>query len=529
MRELYDSSSDDDVESYVTSKSVFRREDTLRGGTMVSLREAFPDSLDHREEENIDVGDERLFRLFCDVKEGINNPSIFLIKSLAIARNSWQLDCLALLVFFFQAWFPTWFACVVLHRKNFTMIAPGFHNRVTGPLRTRWLHRFSIDLASFCFLSYIAWSTWQQRQLHIFRFYLRADGVRIRRDVLVLGMFTNIVAIFSVVFLTYLLFRIEPDIHEILLNAVALDFIHKFDQTVCSTFLHHTKLHLLLRRAKSELIDEADRIIQRGALGDIATLRSTTTFGLLQRPFTIAKFGELVLRYVRRIYIVSSCTLLVFALTGGHVGHTHFINVLWYFHLVEHRAKSESTTRLKFLVRNKSKDPDTKYAFVAIFVTSIILVIVFTVGKVAIYHCYGPQDDVFWFNEDNPTFSERRRRVTEMFDNMTTFPKAQSFLRKRSKKPKKSDVTAPDDVTPPTITVSIDANSTTQNTPPEPSPAPSDDLSLDIEETRVPDAPPPPYQAADTPVPAPPTTASRPKLQTKASFKNFFENDKSHF
>ena len=409
---------DDDSDEEMPAPRRVMRPESSGSTRMATIRESFMSDHDLVEW----TGDEQLYRLFSDVKDGIENPSIFLIQSLAVARNAWHIDALALLVFFFQAWFPTWFACVVLHRANFSMIAPGFHNRVTGSIRERWLHRFSIDLSSFCFLSYIAWSTWQQRQLHIFRFYLYGDGVRINRYILGFGMMTNVVAIFSVVFLTYLLFRIEPDIHEILLNAVALDFIHRFDQTVCATFLHHTKLHLLLRTAKSQLIDEADRIIHRGALGDIAALKDLDTLQLLgcrrlPDPTQILditpRFTEVVLRYVRRAYVIISGFLLVFAFTGGHIAHTHIRQVFWYFGIGpqgknpkeekkkdgNNPFKSESSERLKFLVRNKAKDPDTKYAVVAIFATAIVLVIIFVTGSFCIHFWYGPQDDKLWFKE----------------------------------------------------------------------------------------------------------------------------------
>ena len=175
--ELNSSDEEEGASSGASSKQRSLRPEA--GLNLVSIRECNDD------EESVQAlaGDERLYRLYCDVKEGVTNPSIFLIKSLTVARNSWRLDGLLVLVTFFQAWFRAWFACVVLTRRNFSLLAPGFHKESTGRLKVRWLHRFAIDVSIFSFLGYISWSTWQQRQLHIFRFYLRSDSHRVRKHI----------------------------------------------------------------------------------------------------------------------------------------------------------------------------------------------------------------------------------------------------------------------------------------------------------------------------------------------------------
>lgn len=191
-------------------------------------------------------------------------------------------------------------------------------------------------------------------------------------------MVANTTVLFGVVNLTYILFRVEPKAHEVLLNAVALDFLSTLDQNVVSTFSKQPAMRHLLREAQEDLINEADRMIQEGVLHNLEYLSQQPFLRLVAMRTSLAVL-EVLMRLVRRVYFAISFAILVLAFTGGHIAHTHIVNVLWFFGMVKNRGDSESSTRLDFLLVDSSK-PDLKFLPIAIIMITLLYILFHVLG-----------------------------------------------------------------------------------------------------------------------------------------------------
>lgn len=330
--------------------------------------------------KSVEEKEEDVLQLLADLKDGIKSPSIFLIRALRSSKQHCVLDALCLLVAFFQIHLPVWFALNYLLRESTTFIAPGFHGKGSGSLRVRWLHNFALDVASAFMCGFISWSAWQRRYLPTFRFFLHSSCQQKNRifynSVLTFGVVSSTISLFGTVFLTYMINRIEPNIHELLLNAAALEFLINFDSAIVCAFSRQPKLRILLRRAKKELCAETDRMIHSGVLQEINQLKMMSTCQLI-RERTFMAFMELFMRGLQRTYCAITFAILVLASTGGHIAHTHIRNVLWYAHILQDKGPSESSKTLSFLLLDNTQNADARYLFVALVMIIMVGVILF--------------------------------------------------------------------------------------------------------------------------------------------------------
>lgn len=354
--------------------------------------------------KSVEESEEYTLQLLANLKDGIKSPSIFLIRALRSSKQHCLLNTLCLLVVFFQIYLPVWFALNYLLRENTTFIAPGFHGKGSGPLRVRWLHNFALDVASAFTCGFISWSAWQRRYLPTFRFFLhssyRQKNPIFYTSVLTVGAVSSTISLFGIVFLTYMINRIEPDIHELLLNAAALEFLINFDSAIVCAFSRQPKLRILLRKAKKELNTETDRMIHSGVLHEMKQLKLMSTCQLI-RGRTLVAFMELFMRGLRRAYFAITFSILVLACTGGHIAHTHIRNVLWYAHIVSDKGPSESSETLSFLLVKDTQNPDAKYVLVAAVMITMVGVTLFSVSLLfsnciipLFRHCLSPDNAI---------------------------------------------------------------------------------------------------------------------------------------
>eukprot|EP00633_Aureoumbra_lagunensis_P003147 CAMPEP_0197289298 /NCGR_PEP_ID=MMETSP0890-20130614/6536_1 /TAXON_ID=44058 ORGANISM="Aureoumbra lagunensis, Strain CCMP1510" /NCGR_SAMPLE_ID=MMETSP0890 /ASSEMBLY_ACC=CAM_ASM_000533 /LENGTH=152 /DNA_ID=CAMNT_0042760611 /DNA_START=63 /DNA_END=518 /DNA_ORIENTATION=- len=80
-----------DIEDNDSKFDLIRKQRSWRRRSKFDLRASLRSfrNCDDVCDEGIEEGDEWLYRLHVDIKEGIATPSVFLIKALNIARNVW--------------------------------------------------------------------------------------------------------------------------------------------------------------------------------------------------------------------------------------------------------------------------------------------------------------------------------------------------------------------------------------------------------------------------------------------------------
>jgi len=338
-----------------------------------------------RAESTVGV-EEGIHRKYEQVAEAIDFPSVYLIKAVRGMHSALVLNFLCFVVAFIQVIFPLWFLFNYSTRNNPRLIAPGFHKNSseTSNLRRRWLHNFSIEISSAIFLIYIAWAAWNRIGLTTFKFFMEAPRTRLRFSVLVFGFVAHVISVFCVVMMSYILIRVEPRPHELLLNAVALDYIGTFDVHVVDAFRGSSRLRKLLVDARSRLEIVADDLIRHGAIPALRGIEFASFCNLVRarhdrwpyyRSFEIAE------RITKQCYRFVCYALVLLAATGGHVAHSHVVNVLWFFHIVEHRAKPESNrvpfNNIRFQGKKGRRDRDyvPMAAFSVVVTYAVILLL----------------------------------------------------------------------------------------------------------------------------------------------------------
>lgn len=326
------------------------------------------------------------------IKLALESPSIYILKSVRGLGSQGTLSILVWVVFYIQTLFPLWFLVNMCVRKNPTLIAPGFHKRIKykEPTRERLLHYFAVELSSAVFLLYIAWSAWNRRSFETLAFFMNSRSKNLRRYVLYLGYASQITTIFSVVLMTYVLVRLEPRPHQLLLNAVALNYLVTLDINVVEAFHGDLSLVKLLRGARDKLAVIADEMNYGGAIIKISRIARESTCTLLtakRDESTHYRGIELIQRLVRELYMFVVFALLVLSATGGHVAHSHIANILWVVHIEEDRpARNKDVDRYPFnriinaadskSQKNRDRHPDRKYIpMAAIIITGSYLCI----------------------------------------------------------------------------------------------------------------------------------------------------------
>ena len=204
--------------------------------------------------------------------------------------------------------------------KQETVIAPGFRSKedVLGArsIRRRWLNHFVLDLTSFILLLYLYLSTFslrdRQRQL---KFLWLSPKAKLNKCYLALGTLTMlIVSIFSLL-IPYMLFRLDPSTTDMLLNALALDFMVHADEALVRNLEGNHSFNAAIRRARARL-----GAIPRDTdvVAELAEIESASWCALLGGFCrSSAMRGEVGYRLGRLLYRVVAFCVLALSITGA--------------------------------------------------------------------------------------------------------------------------------------------------------------------------------------------------------------------
>ena len=290
------------------------------------------------EVEQLDRAAAERHRLFRQILEALETPSIFLIKAVRTDDSvPWKTrimsNLLLAIVFSVQTFFSLWFVGNFVNRRNPTLIAPGINlarRKADHPRRTKWLHDFSTEVVSAIFLAYLTFTVWQRRTLRVFRFYLRVisrgddddaenddtndkkddDGEssssssnlkktttpKLRLWLVYLGFVNQVITMYAVILMTYILFRLSPRPHDLLLNAVALEYIADFDKSMVQSLGYQPELRALLVMAQRDLAILADQQFDTNVCAEIRDLEtanfSTIVLSFFTKGYTKKKWDR---------------------------------------------------------------------------------------------------------------------------------------------------------------------------------------------------------------------------------------------
>ena len=211
---------------------------------------------------------------------------------------------------------------------------------------------------------------------------------KLRLWLVYLGFCNQLITMYGVILMTYILFRLSPQPHDILLNAVALEYIADFDKSMVQSFGYQPELRALLVTAQRDLAILADQQFETNVCGEIRDLETATFSTILisffkkeerkssskknffQRLWSQSlhyyqapqhRAIELISRVNAQAYLFISFTMWLLAFTGGHIAHSHVLNILWFFGLRNQRAKPESNrypvNRVRYF---KKQNPDAQ-------------------------------------------------------------------------------------------------------------------------------------------------------------------------
>lgn len=303
------------------------------------------------------------------VVEALEEPSIYLVQA---ARDELDdrvaLDLVYALIVFVQVVFPWVVLMNYATRTRPSLLAPGFHNkRDETPRRIFWLNNMFIDASASVFFIYLAWKTYSSLKFDLFRIFLA--GHKSPRA-LQFGLFSNVVTSWSVLCMTYILFRLDPTPFGILMNSVALEFLLNFDVDAVNALLRLSKLSTTLAKARLVLARKADQKLH--LLSRIHKAKHTP---LRELQFTKQDLLEVARRTHKILYLFCSYGMFLLLLTGGHIGHTHFNQIPYFFHFTQHLPPKSDTDKAPFNIFKtdpESRHADWQYAgpaFIIVFFT----------------------------------------------------------------------------------------------------------------------------------------------------------------
>ena len=193
----------------------------------------------------------------------------------------------------------------------------------------------------------------RQRQL---KFLWLSPAAKLNKCYLALGTLTMlIVSIFSLL-IPYMLFRLDPSTTDMLLNALALDFMVHADEALVRNLEGNHSFNGAIRRARARLsaIPKDTNVVTE--LAEIEGASWCALLGGFCR--SSAMRGEVGYRLGRLLYRVIAFCVLALSITGGHIAHVHGRAVLYFIGLWPQVPRGSN----QWLVINKSaSNPDEKY------------------------------------------------------------------------------------------------------------------------------------------------------------------------
>jgi len=271
--------------------------------------------------------------------------------------------------------------------KEETFLAPGFRSKEdtfrSASLRRRWFNHFFLDFTAFILLLYLYMASMSsqdhRRQL---KFFWRCDG-GLTKALLALGSIASLVAHVFSMLIPYMLFRTDPSTTDMLLNALALEFMIHAHEILVRNLEANASFHRPIVRARARLaalgreVQKHDPTVMESLVAcEMAPLREVLRRSARDKHYR----GELLTRLGDGVYRVVAFCALVLSITGGHVAHVHFRAVLYFFGMWPHVPRGSG----QWLVLNKNaSNPDAKYWLAALLDIAIVALFVFAAFEFA--------------------------------------------------------------------------------------------------------------------------------------------------
>lgn len=209
----------------------------------------------------------------------------------------------------------------------------------------------------------------RQRQL---KFLWLSPAAKLNKFYLALGTLTMLIVSCFSLLIPYMLFRLDPSTTDMLLNALALDFMVHADEALVRNLEGNRSFNGAIRRARSRLAAIPRETEVMAELAEIEEASCCVLMGGFCRKS--AYRGEAGYRVGRLLHrVIAFCTLAL-AITGGHIAHVHGRSVLYFVGIWPEAPKGSEA----WLVINKNAtNPDEKYWLSAAVNLAVLAAIVF--------------------------------------------------------------------------------------------------------------------------------------------------------